>query len=94
MHKDRPKPYDAPAHEDLIRRFLHPPANPLGGLRTEGKLGFEKIPVKGILGGVVALGIMATILIAVPAARWFLLLSLPAGVLVGAVLYFVNRRRD
>jgi hypothetical protein len=35
---------------------------------------------------------MAVILVAVPAARWFLLITLPTGVLVGVCLYFLHRR--
>jgi hypothetical protein len=52
----------------------------------------ENIPTKGVLGALIALAIMATILAAVPAARWFLLLSLPAGLLAAAVLHFLHRR--
>lgn len=56
-------------------------------------MGIEKIPVKGVLGTIIALGIMVSILVAVPASRWFLLLSVPAGLLVAGVLYLVNRSR-
>jgi hypothetical protein len=56
-------------------------------------MGIEKIPTKGILGALIAAGIMITILVAVPAARWFLLLSLPAGLLVAAILYLLRRQR-
>lgn len=55
-------------------------------------MGIEKIPTKGVLGALVAVGIMAVILVAVPAARWFLLITLPTGVLVGVCLYFLHRR--
>jgi hypothetical protein len=55
-------------------------------------MGIEKIPTKGVLGALVAVGILVIILVAVPAARWFLLISLPAGILVGVVLYFLHRR--
>jgi len=50
----------------------------------------DKIPTKGVLGAFIAVGIMTIILVAVPAARWFLLLSLPAGLLVAAILYFLH----
>jgi hypothetical protein len=53
----------------------------------------EKIPTKGVLGTVVAVGIVAIILVAVPAARWFLLFTLPAGVLVGACLCLWHSRQ-
>ena len=49
-------------------------------------MGLSNIPTKDILGAIIALGIMVTILIAVPAARWFLLFSVPAGLLVAAIL--------
>jgi hypothetical protein len=55
-------------------------------------MGIEKIPTKGILGALIGVGIMVIILVAVPAARWFLLLSLPAGLLVAAILYLSRRR--
>jgi hypothetical protein len=55
-------------------------------------MGIEKIPTKGILGAIIGTGIMIAILVAVPAARWFLLLSVPAGILVGVILYFLHRR--
>lgn len=51
----------------------------------------EKIPTKGVLGALIAVGIMAIILVAIPAARWFLLFTIPAGVLVGAILCFMHR---
>lgn len=57
-----------------------------------GSMGIEKIPTKGVLGALVAIGIMAIILVAVPAARWFLLITLPTGILVGVVLYLLHRR--
>lgn len=55
-------------------------------------MGIEKIPTKGVLGALVAVGIMVIIVVAVPAARWFLLITLPAGILVGVVLYLLHRR--
>ena len=57
-------------------------------------MGIEKIPTKGMLGAFIAVGILAVILVAIPAARWFLLLSLPAGLLVAAVLYFSHRQNQ
>ncbi len=56
-------------------------------------MGIEKIPAKGILGTMIALGIMVSILVAVPASRWFLLFSIPAGLVVAGILYLVNRLR-
>jgi hypothetical protein len=52
----------------------------------------EKIPLKGRMGLVLAAGVMIFFLIALPAVRWFFILTLPAGILVGVVLYFIHRR--
>jgi len=57
-------------------------------------MGIEKIPTKGVLGGLVAVRIMVIIVVAVPAARWFLLITLPAGILVGVVLSFLHRQKQ
>jgi hypothetical protein len=53
----------------------------------------SRIPVKGVAGLIFAVGFMVLILVAVPAARWLLLLSLPAGLLVAAILYLSHRQR-
>jgi hypothetical protein len=37
---------------------------------------------------------MVAILVAIPAARWLLLFSIPAGLLVALVLHLVNKRRE
>jgi len=52
----------------------------------------SRIPVKGVAGLIFAVGFMVLILVAVPAARWFLLPSIPAGLLVGAILHLMSRR--
>jgi hypothetical protein len=52
----------------------------------------SKIPVKGVVGLVFTLLFMTLILIALPQARWFFLFTVPAGALVGGVLYLINRR--
>jgi preprotein translocase subunit Sec61beta len=57
-------------------------------------MGIEKIQTKGVLGALVAVGIMVIIVVAVPAARWFLLITLPAGILVGVVLYLLHRQKQ
>jgi hypothetical protein len=54
----------------------------------------DKIPTRGVLGAIIGLGIMIAILTAVPAARWFLLLSIPAGLTVALILHFLNRPRE
>jgi hypothetical protein len=51
----------------------------------------DKIPVKGPIGLVFALGVLAMILLALPEARWFLALALPAGVVIGIILHLTHR---
>jgi hypothetical protein len=57
-------------------------------------VGIEKIPVSGVLGAIIGLGIMISILVAIPASRWFLLFSIPAGLAVALILHFVNKPRE
>lgn len=57
-------------------------------------MGIANIPTKGVLGGVIALAITVTILLAVPAARWFLLFSVPAGALIALILHRVHKRGE
>jgi len=52
----------------------------------------DKTPVRSWVGLVFAVGVMVLFLIALPAVRWFLLLTLPAGMLAGVVLFFLHRR--
>lgn len=52
----------------------------------------HRLPVKGLTGLVIAIAILVILLFAVPATRWFLLLSAPAGALVGVVLYLLRSR--
>ncbi len=54
----------------------------------------EKIPTRGVLGAIIGLGIMISILVAIPASRWFLLFSIPAGLVVALILHFVNKPRE
>jgi hypothetical protein len=51
----------------------------------------NRFPVKGLMGLVFAVAILVILLVAVPATRWFLLVSLPAGLLVAAILYLLRR---
>lgn len=51
----------------------------------------DKIPVKGITGLVIVVALLLILLVAVPATRWFLLFSIPAGLIVGAILYLMRR---
>lgn len=54
----------------------------------------DKIPTRGVLGAVIGLGIMVAILVAIPAARWFLLFSIAAGILVAGILHVIDRRNS
>ena len=53
----------------------------------------DKIPVKGAGGLIFTLGIMVIVLVALPQARWFLLISVFLGILIGLVLYLTRRDR-
>jgi hypothetical protein len=48
--------------------------------------------VKGLTGLIFVIAFLAILLVAVPATRWFLLFSIPAGALVGVILYLLRRR--
>ena len=52
----------------------------------------HKIPVKSWAGLLFAAGVMTLFLVALPEVRWFFVLTLPAGLLVGAALYLLHRR--
>jgi len=52
----------------------------------------NRIPVKGLTGLVFVVAFLGILLVAVPATRWFLLLSVPAGALVGVILYLLRSR--
>ncbi len=49
--------------------------------------------LKGIGGIVIGAAFMVVILIGVPAARWFLAISIPLGLIVAGVLYLWHKRR-
>ena len=50
------------------------------------------INVKSAVGLVITLGAMILFLVYSPPVRWFFALTLPAGILVGVVLYLLRRR--
>jgi hypothetical protein len=64
-----------------------PDRNPHPGIRI------DKIPAKGWAGLVFALGVILLFLIGSPAVRWFFLLSIPPGILIGVALYLLHCRR-
>jgi cytosine/uracil/thiamine/allantoin permease len=53
----------------------------------------SKIPVRGGMGLVFTAGTIAIFCIALPEARWFLALAIPAGIVVGVVLNYWHSRR-
>jgi len=53
----------------------------------------NRIPLKGATGLVFVIAFLLILLVAVPATRWFLLISVPAGALVGVILYLLRRDR-
>jgi hypothetical protein len=52
----------------------------------------NRISMKGLTGLVFVIAFLVILLVAVPATRWFLLLSVPAGGLVGVILYLFRSR--
>jgi hypothetical protein len=52
----------------------------------------DKISVKSWAGLIFAIGIMVLFLIALPAVRWFFVLTLPTGILAGVILYLAHLR--
>ncbi|MGO8786788.1 MAG: hypothetical protein ACLQVL_05315 [Terriglobia bacterium] len=51
----------------------------------------HKIPVKGTMGLVFTVGMLVTVLVSLPQARWFLAISLPTGVVIGIILRVIRR---
>ena len=51
----------------------------------------SRISFSGAAGLIFALGSMAIFFVALPQVRWFLPLSLPAGIGVGLILHFAHR---
>jgi hypothetical protein len=51
----------------------------------------NKIPVKGRIGLMFTIALVVIILIALPAARWFLAVSVVLGVLVAVILRLTRR---
>jgi hypothetical protein len=51
----------------------------------------DKISVEGPAGLLFTIGVLVLFLIGLPAARWFLALSLPLGVVIGVILRLTSR---
>jgi hypothetical protein len=56
-------------------------------------ISMHKIPVQGGMGLVFVIGLMVIFLMGLPQVRWFFLLSITPGLLIGAILCFIHRRR-
>jgi hypothetical protein len=55
-------------------------------------INIHRIPIKGWAGLVFVVGVMLLFLVGSPAVRWFFLLSIPPGILIGVILYIIHRR--
>jgi len=53
----------------------------------------DKIPVKGVMGAVLGIGLMVGLMLELPVLRWFLLISAALGVAIGGGLYWWHKRR-
>jgi ABC-type phosphate transport system permease subunit len=53
----------------------------------------SKIPVKGVMGAVFAVGVVLMLLVGLPPVRGFLLISAPIGVIIGVFLYTWRKRK-
>ena len=53
----------------------------------------SKIPVKGVIGALFTLGVVFMFLVGVPQARFFALISVAVGIVVGLILYLWHKRR-
>jgi hypothetical protein len=60
---------------------------------TDSRPRLPAIPVKGVLGLVLTLGVVLVFLITVPVTRWFFLISIPFGLLVALVLHLWHKFR-
>jgi hypothetical protein len=56
-------------------------------------VGIVGVRIIGWIGLAFTIAFMVVMMLAVPALRWFLVLSVPLGLLIAGILYVVNRRR-
>lgn len=56
-------------------------------------ISMHQIPIKGWAGLVFVIGVMVVFLVGSSQVRWFFVLSIPPGILIGAILYLIHRRR-
>jgi len=61
-------------------------------MRIHPGIRIDKIPVKGPMGLVFTVGVLILFLVGLPAARWFLALSVLVGVIIGIVLRLTSRQ--
>ena len=53
----------------------------------------DKIPIKGVIGAVIGVGLMVGLMLELPVLRWFFLISVGLGVGVGAILHWWHKKR-
>ena len=62
-----------------------------GGIAVHRGITMHKIPVKGPMGLFFVIGVVAIALVSLPAARVFLALSVPTGIVIGIILRLTSR---
>ena len=73
---------------DGLRRIVESRGTPM---RLHPGITMHKIPVEGSPGLLFVIGIVLMALISLPQARWFLALSVPAGLVIGIILRLTSR---
>lgn len=67
---------------------------PLSSNQSRPEIQIAKIPVTGGMGLVFTIGTIAIFCIALPEARWFLVLAVPTGMVVALALHTWHNRHD
>ena len=60
------------------------------GELKKAEIQIARIPVTGVIGFIFTIGMMAVFFTALPEVRFFLLLALPLGVVLGIALYYFH----
>ena len=61
-------------------------------MRRHPGINMAHIPASGIAGLIFAVATLSIFFVGLPACRWLLLFSAPAGLILGGVIYFRHRR--
>ena len=64
-----------------------------GDLPTRAEITIHKVPVVGVVGFIFVVGIIVIALLGLPVAKWFLLASLLAGLIVVGIIRLAHRVR-